>query len=186
MKISPVGISFQPYIYNTNVVSANSLNKISGIEEDALKSSVDYSLDKNENPLKKGETSNFQELLEMQLQLGKNHAARAMKSIETVEEAAEKQLNTPVIENENTMQNNVDDLGDYVDDLNSVDSEISVNDTYSSQFTEMQVKLKQELNFANSWKGEQNSRQNQGFAETNRNISMMKKAIEAYTTMLAC
>ena len=54
-------------------------NKVAKIEEDALKSSVDYSNDRNENPLKIGETKNFADILAMQMQLGRNHAARIMQ-----------------------------------------------------------------------------------------------------------
>ena len=79
MQIGAVGMSFQPYIYNTNYVSANSLNKISPIEDDALKSSVDYNSSRNQNPLKMGQTANFADVLAMQFQLGQNNAARIMK-----------------------------------------------------------------------------------------------------------
>lgn len=79
MRIGVIGMYFQPYIYNTNTVSADSLDKVAKIEDDALKSSVDYSNDRNENPLKMGETKNFADVLAMQMQLGRNNAARIMQ-----------------------------------------------------------------------------------------------------------
>ncbi|MBO6015277.1 MAG: hypothetical protein J6P60_01655 [Lachnospiraceae bacterium] len=80
MQIGAVGMNFQPYVFNTNSVSANSLNKISPIADDALASSVDYySNSKNQNPLKMGQTANYADVLAMQFQLGQNNATRIMK-----------------------------------------------------------------------------------------------------------
>lgn len=79
MRIGAIGMYYRPYIYNTNTVSSNSLNKIAKIEDDALKSNVDYSNDQNENPLRMGETKNFADVLAMQMQLGMNNAARIMQ-----------------------------------------------------------------------------------------------------------
>lgn len=79
MRIGAIGIYYRPYIYNTNTVSAKSLDKIAKIEDDALKSNVDYSNEQNENPLKMGETKNFADVLAMQMQLGRNNAARIMQ-----------------------------------------------------------------------------------------------------------
>jgi len=89
MQIGAVGMTFQPYVFNTNTVSASSLNKVSPIADDALTSSVDYySNSKNQNPLKMGQTSNFADVLAMQMQLGQNNATRVMKPAEE-ETAAE-------------------------------------------------------------------------------------------------
>ena len=75
--------SFQPYIYNTNTVSSASMNKLSKISDDVLDKKIDYSEltdeSKNINPLKKGQTLDFQSMLEMQMQRGQNNAARIMK-----------------------------------------------------------------------------------------------------------
>ena len=75
--------NFQPYVYNTNTVSAASMNKLSKISDDVLDKKIDYSEltdeSKNVNPLKKGQTLNFQSMLEMQMQRGQNNAARIMR-----------------------------------------------------------------------------------------------------------
>ena len=75
--------NFQPYVYNTNTVSAASMNKLSRISEDVLDKKTDYSEladeSKNINPLKKGQTLDFQSMLEMQMQRGQNNAARIMR-----------------------------------------------------------------------------------------------------------
>lgn len=75
--------NFQPYVYNTNTVSAASMNKLSKISEDVLDKKTDYSEladeSKNINPLKKGQTLDFQSMLEMQMQRGQNNAARIMR-----------------------------------------------------------------------------------------------------------
>ena len=75
--------NFQPYVYNTNTVSAVSMNKLSKISDDVLDKKIDYSEltdeSKNINPLKKGQTLDFQSMLEMQMQRGQSNAARIMR-----------------------------------------------------------------------------------------------------------
>ena len=85
-------ISFQPYVYNVNAISPASMNRVSGISDDVLDKKIDYSgltEAENENPLKKGQTLNFQDMLAMQMQRGRNNAARIMKPAQ--EEAGEKE-----------------------------------------------------------------------------------------------
>lgn len=77
-------ISFRPYIFNTNILSRNSLSKISGIGDDLLTGKTDYSSltdeSLNENPLKKGQTLNFMDVLDRQMQMGRMNASRIMTS----------------------------------------------------------------------------------------------------------
>lgn len=90
-------ISFQPYVYNVNAISPASMNRLSRISDDVLDKKTDYSgLTKaeNENPLKKGQTLNFQDMLAMQMQRGQNNAARIMKPAQ--EEAGEKEQTAAV------------------------------------------------------------------------------------------
>ena len=98
MTIGALGAyGFQPYVYNTNAVSAASMNKLSKISDDVLDKKVDYSEladeSKNVNPLKKGQTLDFQSMLQMQMQRGQNNAARIMKpaqeSLKTEEEPSQ-------------------------------------------------------------------------------------------------
>lgn len=94
MMIGAVGAySFQPYVYNTNTVSAASMNKLSAISDDVLDKKIDYSglveEAENENPLKKGQTINFQDMLEQQMSKGQLNAARIMKPAEETETAEE-------------------------------------------------------------------------------------------------
>ncbi len=84
MMIGAIGAySFQPYVYNTNTVSAASMNKLSKISDDVLDKKIDYSElvddSRNVNPLKKGQTLNFQSMLEKQMQKGQLNAAKVMK-----------------------------------------------------------------------------------------------------------
>lgn len=84
MTIGALGAyGLQPYVYNTNTVSAASMNKLSKISDDVLDKKLDYSEltdeSKNINPLKKGQTLDFQSMLEMQMQRGQNNAARVMR-----------------------------------------------------------------------------------------------------------
>lgn len=83
-------ISFHPYIYNTNAISGSSLSKISSIGDDLLTSKTDYSSladeSLNENPLKKGQTSDFSSILDRQLSMGRRNASRLVKPREEMPE----------------------------------------------------------------------------------------------------
>lgn len=75
-------ISFQPYVYNVNAISPASMNKLSRISDDVLDKKNDYSgltQAENENPLRRGQTLDFQGMLEMQMQRGRRNASRIMK-----------------------------------------------------------------------------------------------------------
>ena len=87
MRVGGIGSAMvQPYIYNTNTVSRNSLNKVSGISDDVTKSKTDFSglseSDKNTNPLKMGETKDFAGILAQQFFTGQMNAARVIKVAE--------------------------------------------------------------------------------------------------------
>lgn len=77
-------LSFRPYIYNTNTLSGSSLSRVSSIGDDLLKSKTDYSSltneGLNENPLRKGQTLNFVDVLGKQMQMGRMNASRIMRS----------------------------------------------------------------------------------------------------------
>ena len=95
--------NFQPYIYNTNTVSSASMNKLSKISDDVLDKKIDYTEltdeSKNINPLKKGQTLDFQSMLEMQMQRGQNNAARIMRptqNMQAEEEATAQSSNANV------------------------------------------------------------------------------------------
>lgn len=78
-------ISFQPYVYHVNAISPASMNRLSKISDDVLDKKIDYSglaEAQNENPLKKGQTLDFQGMLAMQMQRGRNIAAKVMKPVE--------------------------------------------------------------------------------------------------------
>ncbi len=83
-------ISFQPYVYTVNSISAASMNRLSKISDNVLDKKIDYSElaeAKNENPLKKGQTLDFQGMLEMQMNRGRNNASRIMKSAKETAQA---------------------------------------------------------------------------------------------------
>lgn len=85
-------ISFQPYVYNVNAIGPASMNKLSKISDNVLDKKTDFSgLVENENPLKKGQTLNFQDMLEMQMQRGRSNAARVMKPSDAPQEAEQAQ-----------------------------------------------------------------------------------------------
>lgn len=77
MRIGGIGNVYPNFVYNTNAVSANSLNKLSRISDNVLDKKVDYeaNTEENQNPLRKGETKDFQSILAKQMQEGQNRAA---------------------------------------------------------------------------------------------------------------
>lgn len=83
-------VSFQPYIYNTNYINGNSLGKVAAISDDLLTAKTDYSdlTDEslNINPLRKGESANFTDILQMQFQTGRMNAERLVKPTEELQE----------------------------------------------------------------------------------------------------
>lgn len=81
MRIGGLGMVYPTYVYNPNTVSANSMNKLSRISDDVLDKKVDYSetvAKENENPLRKGQTSDFEGILAKQMQQGQSRAAQIM------------------------------------------------------------------------------------------------------------
>ncbi len=83
-------ISFQPYVYNVNAVSPASMNRLSRISDNVLDKKTDFKgFVENENPLKKGQTLDFQGILEMQMQRGRSNAARIMKPVREEAQEAE-------------------------------------------------------------------------------------------------
>lgn len=107
MSIGAVGaygvvsaLSFRPYVYNTNTLNAASMNKLSRISDDVLERKTDYSelTDEslNVNPLRKGQTLDFQGILDMQMRRGQNNAARIMRPMSAVKEAEESVVQQPI------------------------------------------------------------------------------------------
>lgn len=83
------GLAYSPYIYNTNTVNSASLNRVKPVEDDVTKASTDYSAltdnSLNENPLKKGESANFVDILESQMAMSRQNQARLMATGEVME-----------------------------------------------------------------------------------------------------
>lgn len=85
MRVGAVGFQmYQPYIYNTNTLSGSSLSKVKPIGDDLLSSGTDFSgmtddEQQNLNPLRRGETVNFADVIAMQMQMGRMNADRIMK-----------------------------------------------------------------------------------------------------------
>ncbi|MCR5687335.1 MAG: hypothetical protein K6G58_04875 [Lachnospiraceae bacterium] len=80
MRVGAVSMAApMPYVYNTNAVNRASMNKIEPIEDDLLSSKTGFeSSEENENmnPLAVGETKDFGTILDMQMQMGMQNAAR--------------------------------------------------------------------------------------------------------------
>ncbi len=90
MAVGAVGavgsLAYDPYIYNTRQVSSASLNRIGRISDDATDGGVDFSaVEKveeqvNLNPLKRGETANFADVLMSQMNLSQIHQSQLLGS----------------------------------------------------------------------------------------------------------
>lgn len=107
-------VSLRPYIYNTNAVSAKSMNKISAIGDDALASKTDISALTSEdakkaettNPLKRGESLDFAGILSMQMQMSRLNESRILKPAEETVEADATQKITSVTQGVANMYQN--------------------------------------------------------------------------------
>ncbi|MDE6749598.1 MAG: hypothetical protein K2K21_11160 [Lachnospiraceae bacterium] len=94
MRIGGLSSVYPTYVYNPGTVSSKSMNKLSRISDDVLDKKVDYSgveaKEENQNPLKKGQTIDFEGMLAKQMQQGRNRAAKIMpeglKPVENREE----------------------------------------------------------------------------------------------------
>ena len=88
-----VGSIYPSYVYNPNTVSAKSMDKLSRISDDVLDKKTDYSgttAEENQNPLKKGQTIDFEGIVAKQMQQGQNRAAKLMpKGLAPEEENAD-------------------------------------------------------------------------------------------------
>lgn len=83
MTLAPV--SFQPfmYMYNTNRISASSMDKVQPVKNEPAKSMTDFSgmtSQQNENPLKMGQSKNFMDIISSQMQMSRANEARIMKA----------------------------------------------------------------------------------------------------------
>ncbi|MCM1049549.1 MAG: hypothetical protein NC433_14120 [Clostridiales bacterium] len=82
MRIGGLSSVYPTYVYNPVTVSSKSMNKLSRISDDVLDKKVDYSgveaKKENENPLKKGQTIDFEGMLAKQMQEGRSRAAKVM------------------------------------------------------------------------------------------------------------
>lgn len=94
MRVGGLSSVYPTYVYNPGTVSSRSMNKLSRISDDVLDKKVDYSgveaKEENQNPLKKGQTIDFEGMLAKQMQQGRNRAAKIMpeglKPVENREE----------------------------------------------------------------------------------------------------
>ncbi|MBQ8591606.1 MAG: hypothetical protein IJ485_02505 [Lachnospiraceae bacterium] len=117
MNIS--AISFQPYIYTFNRISAASMNRIQPIADDTAKSHMDFSglTGENENPLRMGESKNFMDILSSQMAMSHRNEARIFQTSEAVEAMDvfkdQKAFEIPQVE----MPLPADDMANPVDDM---------------------------------------------------------------------
>lgn len=84
MRIGQVDV--RPYIYQTNTLSADSLNKVSAISDDLVSAKTDFAElvadDLSENLLRPGQSANFADILEQQFQMSRLNAARLLKPVD--------------------------------------------------------------------------------------------------------
>ena len=92
--IGAVGsLAYDPYIYNTRQISSASLNKSGRISDDATDGGVDFSaVEKveeqvNINPLRRGETANFGDILMSQMNLSRIHQSQLLGDAQVQEMA---------------------------------------------------------------------------------------------------
>lgn len=110
MGISGVGSAYgmagiyPSYVYNPNTVSVRSMDRLSRISDDVLDKKTEYNgsdVEENQNPLKRGQTIDFQGIVAKQMQQGQNRAARMMPDgLAPKEEKAAEVVQMPVPQEE--------------------------------------------------------------------------------------
>lgn len=174
-------LDFKPYIYNTNYVSGSSLGKISAIPEDALTAGTDYSElytdDLNENPLGRGETSHFADVLAMQFQMSKMNASRLIKPIEETDELLQNKVVESRVKEQDLMP--VQDQSDRNMETQDVFAAL-FEDAPESQAVQAQFEVP---DIPEEMLTESHASQNFEM-QTERNLFMMQKATEAYRVQM--
>ncbi len=98
------GSIYPSYVYNPNTVSSKSMDKLSRISDDVLDKKTEYTgsdVEENQNPLKKGQTIDFEGIVAKQMQQGQNRAARIMpKGLAPEEEKGAEVVQMPVRQEE--------------------------------------------------------------------------------------
>lgn len=112
-----MGSIYPSYVYNPNTVSAKSMDKLSKISDDVLDKKVDYSemaAEENQNPLKRGQTIDFEGIVAKQMQQGQNRAAKLMPKglVPEEEKTDEKVVQMPVRQEENAQAEEAADMDD--------------------------------------------------------------------------
>lgn len=172
-------VSFRPYIYNANMVSANSLSRIASIGDDLTSRRTDFSAlsdeSLNENPLKKGQTVNFSDVLERQMWEGRQNASRIMKPEEEI--------------------GNLEEAGETFNDFDAAEEagrsknpeEVSVRVASAgvkNSAKELNVaETRQDFRPVSATDNAADGTANQGWTsrlQTERNLYQMQRAIEAY------
>lgn len=76
-------IAYQPYVYNTNTLSAASLNRIGAIPDDATAGRTDFEGltqdQENTNPLGRGQSANFMDIWSSQMAKSRTKSAMLLK-----------------------------------------------------------------------------------------------------------
>jgi hypothetical protein len=85
MQVGAIG--YQPYIFNTNTIDRASMSRVQAVPDDLTSKKTDYSglVDReqeNTNPLKRGESANFADIIQSQMLMSQHNASRIMKPAE--------------------------------------------------------------------------------------------------------
>lgn len=169
MRIGALGYS--PYIYNTNYVSAESLDKIAPIDDDLVTSGTDYSSltddSLNENPLRRGETSNFMDILSMQFQMSQMNASRLIKPAEETAQSAAQ-------DSRRDQSMGIQTVTELMQETGTV--------TESAQSEEMMMDLQQDMmaDGTDDMMQQMNPATQTANMQIERNLFAMQRAAEAY------
>ncbi len=177
-------VSFRPYIYNANMVNAGSLSRISSIGDDLISGRTDFSAlsdeSLNENPLKKGQTVNFSDVLERQMWEGRQNASRIMKPdevMENLEEAGEMLNDSDAAEEAGRTKNPEEaEVRAAAAGVRNSAKELNAAET-KADFKPVSAMDKAAEGVAN---GVADSREEMFGGQSERNLFQIQRAIEAY------
>lgn len=133
-------IAYQPYVYNTNTVSAASLNRIGAIPNDATAGRTDFEgltkEEENVNPLKRGQSANFMDILSSQMAMSRTRSAMLLKPAASGgEDTAANAVADAMQQDETTGKNTVQAVSDLVEkqdtEQQAADATLTIGDEKS-------------------------------------------------------
>lgn len=130
-------VAYQPYVYNTNTLSAASLNRVGAIPNDATAGRTDFEgltqEQENTNPLRRGQSANFMDIFSSQMAMSRTKSAMLLKTaVSGNEDAAAGAVQKDETAGRDAMQTVSDAMNDQSVQRKAADEALTIGDEESS------------------------------------------------------